>query len=78
MFSLRSQLRHFNRGRIIVITLTLVAIAWILIQQFILRGPMCANKMCPVNDYTYLFRLMLVVAISAIAFWLLRNQKPTT
>lgn len=73
--SIRSNLRYFNRGRIIVITLTIVAIAWILVQQFLLRDAQCANRMCPANDNNYLFRLILVIAISSVAFWLLKSPK---
>lgn len=74
--SIRPYLKHFNRGRILIITLAIIAIIWILVQQFLLRNAACANKMCPVNDYSYLFRLVLVIAISSVAFWLIKSSKP--
>lgn len=73
--SIRSNLKHFNRGRILVITLAVIAIVWILVQQFVLRNAACLNQMCPVHDYSYVLRLILVIAISSAAFWLFKNPK---
>lgn len=64
----------FSRSRIAVITLAVLSIAWILVNQFLFRGARCANIMCPANDYEYLFRITLVIVISAAAFWLLKPQ----
>ena len=65
-------LLQMNRGQMLVVTIGVVAIGYLLVEEFLLKDD-CLNRMCAVNDYSWVWQIGLLAASTALAFWLLRD-----
>jgi LPS O-antigen subunit length determinant protein (WzzB/FepE family) len=69
---LPQEITQMNRGQMLVVIIGLLAAAWLLIQRFVITDP-CINKMCPANDWSWAWKVGLLFAATALAYWLLKS-----
>ena len=69
---LPQEITQMNRGQMLVAIIGLLAGSWLLIQRFLIKNP-CLNQMCPANDTSWVWKIGLIFAATALAYWLLKT-----
>ena len=73
---LPQEITQMNRGQMLVAAIALLAIGYILVKKFVIVD-LCLNRLCPVNDYSWVWQIGLIAAACVVAYWLLKSPNKT-
>lgn len=71
---LPQEILQMNRGQMLVAVIAILAIGYLLVKEFLIVD-LCLNRMCPINDYSWVWQTGLIAAACAVAYWLLKTDK---
>lgn len=67
-----AEITQMNRGQMLVVVISIAAIGYIIANRFIIPND-CMNRMCPVNDTSWIWQTGVIAAAGAVAYWLLKD-----